>query len=189
MSTKIYNGVVCKSNSMEEILQKFIKIREEAVKKHNEQLTVDELVFFIEQNGLKDKHVYDIYNRLEENISNRCRNIFDINFNFSIVLFPYKKKIYGIYFTDNAKEDYELISDLFDDYHYQDQCDKPEHISEEEWEERYNVWDELLGYDRISSRGFLYTFCCSYDLDTMTIFEKIREAKEKINQNETRNRD
>ena len=189
MSTKIYNGVVFKSNSMEDILKNFVKIREKAIEKHNEMITVEELMFFISQNQLENEHTFKILHELENNIMSRCRRITDVNFNFSIVLFPHKEKIYGIYFTDFQEEDYKLICDMFDDYHYQDQCDRPEHISEEEWEERYKTWDEIIGYDTISSRGFLYTFCGAYDLDTMTIFEKIRQAKEKINQNETQNRD
>lgn len=184
MSTKIYNGVVFKSNSMEEILKEFIKIKDIAIKEHNKNLTIEDIIFFIKYKELEDKTVCEIFSKLQENIDERFRRITDVNFNFSIVLFPHKDKIYGIYFTDYQDEDSELLSELIEDYHYQDQCDKPEHIPYDEWEERRETWDELIGYDSISDRGFSYTFCSGKDLDIIETHNKIKEAKEKIEEYE-----
>ena len=184
MSTKIYNGVVFKSNSMENILKKFIDIKEKIVKEHNEKLTVDDIVFFIKYNELEDKNASEVFYKLQKNIDERYRRITDINFNFSIVLFPYENKVYGIYFSDYEEDDFNLLSEMVEDYHYQDQCDKPEHIPDEEWEHRRKTWDELIGYDAISDRGFSYTFCSGKDIDIIETYNKIKEAKEKIEEHE-----
>ena len=38
-------------------------------------------------------------------------------------------------------------SKLLSDFHYQNQCDKPSHISTKEWEKRKKVWDNAIGPD------------------------------------------
>lgn len=53
--------------------------------------------------------------------------------------------------------------DWSEDYHYQDQTDRPEDISEEEWESRSKKWDEVCLNDWNSTR--LYHEIVSFSAD------------------------
>ena len=39
--------------------------------------------------------------------------------------------------------------EMFEDYHYQNQCDKPDDISDEEWDKRESDWNDAIGPDYI----------------------------------------
>jgi len=47
------------------------------------------------------------------------------------------------------------------DFHYQNQCDQPEGASDEEWEEREKIWDEIVGDDKFCEAGFGLDFAKS----------------------------
>jgi len=44
--------------------------------------------------------------------------------------------------------------DWIEEYHYQNQFDKPDHLTEKEWEKRRSVWEEGLPTSIPSDRGF-----------------------------------
>ena len=63
---------------------------------------------------------------------------------------------------------HEIVENLpyLADYHYQNQVDKPESISDEEWEQRKNDWEKALGSDGIPARHGMSVqlFNCGYDM-------------------------
>lgn len=67
-----------------------------------------------------------------------------LRFNFSICVIPYKDgNIYGGLFCDNVNYK-KYIEPYAEEFHYQDQTDRPEEITEEEWENRRNIWDKIF---------------------------------------------
>lgn len=44
------------------------------------------------------------------------------------------------------------------DYHYQNQSDRPDNISPKEWNTRRKFWDEIIGHRTPSDAGFIYNF-------------------------------
>ena len=68
-----------------------------------------------------------------------------------------------------------------EDYHYQNQCDKPDEVSQKSWDKREKIWDEITG-------GSTYTTMLSlqmvpdYMLETWNyeFSVKVREAQKNI---------
>ena len=50
-----------------------------------------------------------------------------------------------IFTEDRESRDYIVSVMGLEDYHYQNQVDPPEDVSEEDWGERYEVWEKALG--------------------------------------------
>ncbi|MEE3344693.1 MAG: hypothetical protein VZS44_11405, partial [Bacilli bacterium] len=46
----------------------------------------------------------------------------------------------------------DTFNKYFEDYHYQNQTDKPDYITDEEWEKRKEDWDKAIGSDYIPIR-------------------------------------
>ena len=156
MSTKLYNGIRFKSRNMGDILQQLISIRKDAVKIANELLTIEEIKSFIILNNLIGADCHKIYKALVTDLNSDCRTLLSINFNFTISLIPEKNGyVYGYYFADHQKEYFEMIEPFVEDYHYQNQCDKPDNISNREWNNRRKKWNKLLGYDSFTQDIFL----------------------------------
>lgn len=181
MSTKLYNGIRFKSRNMGDILQQLISIRKDAVKIANELLTIEEIKSFIILNNLIGADCHKIYKALVTDLNSDCRTLLSINFNFTISLIPEKNGyVYGYYFADHQKEYFEMIEPFVEDYHYQNQCDKPDNISNREWNNRRKKWDKLLGYDSFTQRAFSFVIVNSSDLDMFSIFKKIKDAVEEL---------
>lgn len=159
MSTKLYNGIKFKTDDIYQLFEELKGIKEKAIKIGMDNLcSLDTLCHFILDNKLSDFNTYEVKNALEDNLRGNYRTMLDPLFNFSILIFPYKGKLYGYYFDDDLYEYGELIKEISDDYSYQNQTDRPDEISEEEYEERKNVWEDILGYDTMSERGLRYKF-------------------------------
>lgn len=181
MSTKLYNGIRFKSRNMGDILQQLISIRKDAVKIANELLTIEEIKSFIILNNLIGADCHKIYKALVTDLNSDCRTLLSINFNFTISLIPEKNGyVYGYYFADHQKEYFEMIKPFVEDYHYQNQCDKPDNISNREWNNRRKKWDKLLGYDSFTQRAFSFVVVNTSDLDIFSIFKKIKDAVEEL---------
>lgn len=74
----------------------------------------------------------------------------------SILFIPCNDKTLGMYFGDSSYENI-LFEDTENiaDYHYQDQTDQPDDISDEEWKMRKHDWDIAIGPDYIPiNHGF-----------------------------------
>lgn len=71
------------------------------------------------------------------------------NFYNNLLLFPLKDKILAMYFGNTDIRRFIENHDMFEDYHYQNQCDKPDDISDEEWDKRESDWNDAIGPDYI----------------------------------------
>jgi hypothetical protein len=82
------------------------------------------------------------------NANSRCmeRGI-PLDFDCSMVVFYYHKKVYVRFFNFNYKWD-DTFKELrksrkIKDWHYQNQTDKPDNISDESWSEQRSVWEGI----------------------------------------------
>lgn len=67
------------------------------------------------------------------------------NFYNNLLLFPIKDKILAMYFGNVDIRRFIENHDMFEDYHYQTQCPKPDNISDEEWNIRASDWTDAIG--------------------------------------------
>lgn len=89
------------------------------------------------------------YFRQLDSIADKKKFIY--HFRATLQLIPLNDKILVMFFGDPEIRDYIESTDYFVDYHYQDQCDKPESISDEEWDKRCADWNKAIGPDYIPS--------------------------------------
>jgi hypothetical protein len=174
MSTKIYNGVKLKSKDWKEVMEQLLSIKKEAEKISMQSISYENLSLFIIANKISDKDEYYIFDEIEKSLAFPDKYIFKIPFNFSICLYPTKEgDIYGAYF-DSLKGHYELIEPFIYDFHYQNSTDKPEDISDEDWNFRRNKWDELVDY-RFNEKAFIFNIVDYNSLNIMDVTDKIKK--------------
>jgi hypothetical protein len=81
----------------------------------------------------------------------------------SAVVYPYRSSLY-VQFFGVLRYMYPLRVKGLVDYHYQNQCDKPDEVSNAEWRTRKRVWDAILGDEGVPSvAGLSYEFIAASD--------------------------
>jgi hypothetical protein len=103
-----------------------------------------------------------------------------------LVFIPCDNKMLVMYFGDPTYR--HIISDdtaHYLDYHYQNQCDKPDDVSDEEWKQRETDWDKAIGPDYIpANHGLLFTILDYDDLNVSfaidTNFKNAYATKDEI---------
>jgi len=97
------------------------------------------------------------------------------NYKALVQVIPLANKTLAMYFG-NPDFFQECNFSFLSDYHYQNQCDKPEDISDEEWDKRKNDWDKAIGPDYIPAKhGFaVELFNKEWDFG-ITNFKKIKK--------------
>lgn len=170
MSIKIYNGYILDQNySLRELNNLFIglrkKIQVEANKSYLELVLnrcvymQDMITYFGKEkagqmlrqedslfNGTSLMDGWTFVERKVMEASKSDKRNFRYNFQSEVQILPIENKILLMYFGNDKDE----LLQIFEcepyilEYHYQNQTDKPDNISEEEWEERENDWDAAL---------------------------------------------
>ena len=90
------------------------------------------------------------------------------DYSAKILYIPHNDDILAMFFGPYLYEKYIFDNDNFSDYHYQNQTDKPDDITDEDWEQREQDWSEAIGPDYIPiNHGLEFTFldCQSVDID------------------------
>lgn len=109
------------------------------------------------------------YNQNKINLFPLNPNILDSDYDFrsELVIIPIEDKILALYYGNyELKKIVESQSCLMD-YHYQNQCDRPECISEEEWDQRRSDWDKAIGWKAPSQCGMTVSLLNQNDLNAM----------------------
>lgn len=76
---------------------------------------------------------------------------------YTIVVFQSEEHgIYCILFWWSRSFD-DMLPDSFEDFHYQNQYDKPKEIGEEEWWMRIWIWNEIMPSGIPNQDGLIYT--------------------------------
>ena len=68
-----------------------------------------------------------------------------------MTIHPLENKTLAMIFGGKDVMTYMTTQPELSDYHYQNQTDKPDEISDEEWDMRKDDWDNAIGYDYIPS--------------------------------------
>lgn len=170
MSTKIYNGFKFKDSDFRRIHEQMEELRA-FIKVDAKIRTID----YLRERVVKEfdmaasrnlKLEPRLVGRLSMDLWDRQRKIVDtkrrdpeVDFSFSIVILidPKTDAFYGLFYTE--QKDWELhVQSMpwFVDYSYWNNTDRPTSISKEEWEERSQTWERVVGWSPPSQRG--YTF-------------------------------
>ena len=98
------------------------------------------------------------------------------------IIYPHEDNLYVQFFNPSDLGDYRSevmeLNGNFKDYHYQNQTDKPDEVSDEDWEERGRVWDEIfegLDNDAPTGAGLRYTFITEMGLTLLAHDAYIKE--------------
>lgn len=124
----------------------------------------------------------DMHDRQRE-IKKTQRRDPPVDFEFEIVIIPDGNTFYGLYYTEQGKWADEFRDQPYiQDYSYWNNTDKPDEVTDAEWEERELTWNRLL--PRVTTpaqRG--YTVTCTYDpswselLDNMSKYVPSNESR------------
>jgi len=63
---------------------------------------------------------------------------------FDIVFIPHGREVYGMTFGDEMPEKLWFAKDFVSEYGYWNNTDRPDHLTDEEWEDRAETWDAML---------------------------------------------
>lgn len=169
MSTKIYNAY------------KFLGSREELVP-FLQQVRFDvqsEFLNVYSNLELSKTTSYELYDMICESIekekhtlnSSSCVCVFFHNSGIYLQFyFPYSIGL----FSRRASHLIKKWEDKLIDFHYQNQGDKPDEISEEEWQKRADIWDEIFQTSDIPAlAGF--TWIIMDKVNAMTTAMKLKK--------------
>lgn len=158
MSTKLYGGLKLKDPSQDifDLIPRIAEAIEPAFASAARELVGEELLAWIDSPSQwpeEDKRNYPLFDaerawrkRQQAYGSHHAPNDplrFSIVFGRSsagnLLAYPY-------YSADRYREALEEL-DVFEEYHYQNSSDRPDDISEKDWERRSEEWDSLLSPD------------------------------------------
>lgn len=188
MSTKLYTGIKFKSNKLGEVIRQLHALKEEATenvmktfRKEGKNWNFIALVNLYEnaiENGKKVETKWDFLWILKDELKKNNNKFW---FEFGVTIFERKNKLYGVY-CDTTGKNYKMLfdRDIAVDYHYQDQTDKPDYVSNRNWNFREKVWEDI--FDDISclwrpkEAGAVYEIVCADDIElTNEIFNEVVE--------------
>lgn len=161
MSIKIYHGFRVATNDFTVILD-LVKTYREVHWKHDSRekkiVFLSSIIARAEDPNKKvmnEKYGYEInaYS-LAENIWQEMRHEIKktglrnhtVDTDFQIVVFPHKDTILGIAYTESNKWFNQWLTlPGVSEYGYWNNTDPPDDVTDEEWEVRGEIWDEVLG--------------------------------------------
>lgn len=180
MSIKIYNGIKFKSNNINEVIDQLITLRKSAL-----EINLSNIPYYINifYNSLKEKpdDSLKFANLFLGTFSKYYRKYSDPMFRFGVYIYFYKNEIHGYYY-DETNRCKKLLNNISDDFHYQNQTDCPDYISENEWKFRKDAWEEMLPTGFLKEKGLKFSIIDEDDINIFFIeecFNKIKNNKEK----------
>ena len=201
MSIKLYNGIKFKSNKLGTVIRQLHSLKEESVKRFHDtfnDVNSANFLFLLSiykkytEKGINFNNHQDFENVVINEIRSQYYRIGRF-FKFSVVIFERKNKLYGFYVDETYTNYKDLFNkDIAEDYHYQDQCDKPDDIPNREWNFRKTVWKDIFDDISImwipSEAGVRYDIFNEEDIEiTKEIFENIKKELKKEQENENCN--
>lgn len=91
----------------------------------------------------------------------------EVDFDFEVSIMPHGRKVYGIIYTERGKwRDLFMDQPEISDFSYWDNSDRPDSITQREWNHRYKVWDQILlsGPDAVPAMRGLSAQCTTQSL-------------------------
>lgn len=203
MSTKIYNGYKFNNNpNLLEIQRICLDIRNRVKPLANQlyyRQFIKEMVDVYDKNqfGYWEESMYFIniasnmmYWGIDRYLHERIKYMnykqerdpeVDFGLKFTILPLKDRQEVLLLLYTEKKelREAFEATPEI-DEYHYQNQTDQPEEISEEAWNQRRLDWNSALGGDGWSTPqecGFLYE---PYDSNRLSFFGMEKEEKKQL---------
>lgn len=111
-----------------------------------------------------------------------------VDFAFSVSIFPYGKKFYGIVHTEHKALKTLLFENNFvEDFSYWDNADREDHISAKQWSNRRRIWQTIFENSWVPQDvGFSFTINpnhLAYRISREECFELIPTMEERIKTN------
>lgn len=160
MSTKIYNGWKLDVHNLIDIRER-MKLAAVAMQRKKEQFVIKEVSHLFHWNlekrlvGLEEGETdpNKVYSDTVWEFEKECKkaamepyhSIYDYKAEVGIIPVSSRTTLAMTFFN---RSDYDKVWKRFnwvEDYHYQDQCDKPDKISQAEWTRRKNMWEKAIG--------------------------------------------
>lgn len=156
MSTKVYNAFKIDTNDIYEV-QNILKGHHATVK----EISKDKIIDFLIKSAVEDfdkdhinkkdtdKNYISIANqemqeRQREIQKTRSRDP-EVDFDAEIAIFPLEGKFYGIYYSEQDEFYEDLLKQPnISEFSYYNNTDKPDNISEKDWQERERIWDIIF---------------------------------------------
>lgn len=190
MSDKIYNGMILRNASLEDALEKGKRLREACLPKaaqglHQEAAKHLALLADLKVNDVFDEGatynqcVWDLIKEAKMRVLGKGIRSSDWDYSFELCFIPHKGDVLTLFFMENDAGFMDEMTALgFEDYHYQNQTDKPSECSEKEWNEREDVWRDsgMLDYMAPSDLGLSYSVINWHDISRHSIDPKAVEA-------------
>ena len=176
MSLKVYNGIKFKSKDMQDIVKSLHNIRKQAIEnsieyaKNNPNDFVLTMVDSIDDAFKLNVDDFGINHKCQKKVQSSLEKSWrtgeDPNFLFSVVIIPWEDAYYGCVYDDQISANRALLKDIADDFHYQNQTDQPEDISDEEWSKREQIWNDIFDtYFTPGEAGLTYEIVKSDDFN------------------------
>lgn len=154
MSTKIFNAYKFEGTLLE-LQAELLKVRKE-----NYALRYKDMEAWLKavMNKQTEKisitqHRFDFSQLLKTARQSTQKEFFD--FSTEAVIYPIEERLFLVQFFRLPGE--VAIPSSFKDYHYQNQTDQPEDISDEDWQCRETLWDSIFDtYNTPAEAGFMY---------------------------------
>lgn len=169
MSTRLYNGQIIRNCTLETMLTRLKTIRSKCVELAQSSIA-NELAkkrtfwFDMDTNYLpfpRQKfeppfwRLMELLKAEETKVATGTRSGWD--FTFTICLIPKGKNLLALHYLENDPGYLNALKEIgFEDYHFQNSTDKPDAISEQEWANRSQDWDEALGNAPPADSGFTF---------------------------------
>jgi hypothetical protein len=157
MSTKIYNGFIFRKKSYQKVINDLLVAKDAYLKSDKFREEISSMMKSLEVNAEDfDKSSSGEWYRFISN-NKTLQNDCGISRKGAYIYFDeVSRRYYGYYIGDVS---YKFLEKFTRDFHYQNQSDQPEDISEASWNFREEVWERLLpGIGRLQDRGAFFQF-------------------------------
>lgn len=195
MSTVIPHGIRFKSPTLDgalgdlRILKAEVQsVYEDLATRHIARLAAEAIDIARHDGARADSPMMEAWTRFQRYESKATKSpypsIFD--FTFEVSLIPLQGAVYGTSHTCIGEFRTALLnSGVASEYRYWDNSDKEDETSQEEWDERGRVWEEILSLDPLSRpgrAGLLYDLSPHFFVpDATRIAEMIPDAATRAN--------
>lgn len=118
--------------------------------------------------ALVENETFKLKIRIDDMLSEKIKNKnsgLSRMFKSEICIYPIKHKLLFMYFGNPDYQKYIESQRIVLDYHYQNQCDKPDDITDRAWEKRNKDWKKAIGDDYVPiNHGFTVNFLNDTDV-------------------------
>lgn len=165
MLIKIYNAYRLRKDNMRDVI---------AFVRHYRAAAIMDMEIFLDSIRGKlpaDLTLYKLNELIKDNTVKQTGEWFDVESN---VIFFWNRGLYymifylpgymGVTGSDLSFKFLSKFDSFIEDFHYQDQSDKPDSVSDKEWKKRGKIWKEIFADTDVPRKaGFTFNIFNKYD--------------------------